>query len=371
MLWDWTREQMEAVFGKIGLSYQWWVQWNLVSAIVFATFVCGLGLFIYFRKEDDWFSLYISGAFVLYGTFANYPVSALAKTYPALKPILTPLGVIAWVGLLLIFYGFPDGRFVPKWMAWAASLLAAGFLIDILVYGGTSPPPPLALVILMALLAAPFGQIYRYRRISTALQRQQTKWVMISLFVIVFIGIIPGFMGLFLPEWINPLSPFAPYQAIISSSTPLLMGLFPLAITFAILRYRLWDVDVLIRRTLVYGALTVMLALVFFGGVTLLQGLFQAISGQQSAISIVLSTLAIAALSNPLRKRVQDFIDRRFFRKKYNAEQMLARFAARARDETDIEQLSAELMSVVEETLQPELLSLWLKPQSRVKTINP
>jgi len=256
-------------------------------------------------------------------------------------------------------------------MAWAASLLAAGFLINILVYGGASPPPPLALVILMALLAAPFGQIYRYRRISTALQRQQTKWVMISLFVTVFIGIIPGFMGLFFPEWINPLSPFAPYQAIISSSTPLLMGLFPLAITFAILRYRLWDVDVLIRRTLVYGALTVMLALMFFGGVTLLQGLFQAVSGQQSAISIVLSTLAIAALFNPLRKRVQDFIDRRFFRKKYNAEQMLARFAARARDETDIEQLSAELMSVVEETLQPELLSLWLKPQSRVNYINP
>jgi hypothetical protein len=134
----------------------------------------------------------------------------------------------------------------------------------------------------------------------------------------------------------------------------------PIVLGLAIFKYRLYDIDIIIQRTLQYSFLTGLLVLIYFGSVVLLQSLVDNITGEQSPMVIVISTLAIAALFNPLRMRTQDIIDRRFYRRKYDAERALAQFAAEARDEVDMEKLTTALMGVVEETLQPEDASLWL-----------
>jgi hypothetical protein len=136
----------------------------------------------------------------------------------------------------------------------------------------------------------------------------------------------------------------------------------PVAIGIAVLRYRLYDIDLVINRTLVYGSLTISLVLVYFGGVALLQRLFLALTGGASQLAVVASTLIIAALFNPLRRRMQGFIDRRFYRRKYDAARTLETFSAKLRDETDLEKLGDDLVRVVRETVQPAHTSLWLRP---------
>ena len=135
-----------------------------------------------------------------------------------------------------------------------------------------------------------------------------------------------------------------------------------LGLAIAVLRYRLFDIDVIIRKTLIYAVLTIALALVYFGGVILLQSAFEAISGQQSPLAIVISTLLIAALFTPLRRRIQNVIDRRFYRSKYKAEQALTEFAANARLETDLEALTTQVVGIVNKTMQPEQIGLWMQP---------
>ena len=143
----------------------------------------------------------------------------------------------------------------------------------------------------------------------------------------------------------------------------------PIAIRIVILRYRLYDIDILINSTLVYGALTVLLALIYFSGVTTIQAIFSALTGQQEQpqLAIVASTLVIAALFNPLRRRIQSFIDKRFYRRKYDAKKTLEAFSAQLRNESDLDALSDDLVGVVRETMQPTHLSLWLRPETAPK----
>ncbi len=140
------------------------------------------------------------------------------------------------------------------------------------------------------------------------------------------------------------------------------MDFFPLSISVAVLRSHLFDIDVLINRTLVYGLLTATLIALYFGGIALLQRVFMALTGEKSTFVVVASTLMIAALFNPLRRRIQGFIDRLFYRHKYDAAKTIAAFSAKLRDETDLDALNAELVSVVQDTMQPAHVSLWLRP---------
>jgi hypothetical protein len=210
-----------------------------------------------------------------------------------------------------------------------------------------------------------YAQVYRYRRVSSAVQRQQTKWVIFGI-----AAALVGFLSIGLT-----LDIVVPAPDSAGSLLTLLVGFtiiqlallcIPLSIGIAMLRYHLFDIDVLINRTLVYGALTAALALVYASSIVLLQALFRALTGQQqSELVIVGSTLAIAALFTPLRRRIQLLIDRRFYRRKYNAAQILMGFSARLRDEVDLNMLSGDLLAVVEETLQPEHVSLWLRTPVR------
>ena len=140
--------------------------------------------------------------------------------------------------------------------------------------------------------------------------------------------------------------------------------LVPVCTYIAILRYNLYDIDVVINCTLVYGALTATLVAVYVGSIVVLQRLFVLLTGQQSTLAVVASTLLIAALFNPLRRRIQSFIDRRFYRKKYDARKTLEAFSAKLRDKTDLEELNAELVGVVRETMQPSHISLWQRPDT-------
>ena len=191
--------------------------------------------------------------------------------------------------------------------------------------------------------------IVRYRR-AEAVERKQMRWLLFAAALFAGVYLINLFTN----------SPGEPINDLMVALRNQSMTLLPIAIGVAILRYRLYDIDVIIRKTLQYSLVSALLALVYFGSIVLLQGVFDTVVGE-SPLLIVASTLLVAALFNPVRRRLQAFIDRRFFRKKYDAQQILAQFAQTARDEVEMEVLQEELLRVVQETLQPEQAGLWLK----------
>jgi hypothetical protein len=268
-----------------------------------------------------------------------------------------------WPGLFLLLYLFPSGHIVPRWARWFALgwilFSAFMFVTDIL---GVLPENFLVIlpIIFAVLLVGGYAQIYRYRH-AAALERQQIKLVVFALVLFaaffVFFALAVNFSGLVDPDVLSPVSALV-FNIILATGAHLIFMSVPISIAVAVLRYRLWDVDIIIRKTLVYGAVTTTLAFVYFGSVVLLQNLFTAISGQQSTVAVVVSTLLIAALFTPLRRRIQNDIDRRFFRKKYDAEKTVASFSTGLRQQIDLEEMQGRLLSVVEETLQPERISL-------------
>jgi hypothetical protein len=240
------------------------------------------------------------------------------------------------------------------WLAFApygvGLLVFAAFVAQVFIFGwlwmATSTFITLAILIYSALT------------VRDAVGRAQLRWGLG--------GAIAG-LGFFFLTYIPIFLPVpAPMENFLNATTGFGFGIMGIALGIAVLRYRLFDIDVIIRKTTSYAILTALLALVYFGSIVVLQRLLSPITGE-SDVAVVLSTLLIAALFLPLRRRVQAAIDRRFFRQKYDAEQVLAQFAATARDETDLDALTAELMRVIQETMEPESVSVWLRPAADQK----
>jgi hypothetical protein len=352
---------------EMGLSAGGYALYNITLDAVFVSIFAVVAIIIFWRRSDDPMALLVATMLVVWGPLNGLFVltpSATEGMYPVLQATLgslvTFVGYMAW---MLFFYLFPSGHFVPRWTRWLALcwVLFCGSWI-FTSFGPPSWPLPLFNVAVLALWGSfPVAQIYRYARVSDAFQRQQTKWVVFGVAVAV-VGVLTTIFT------VGAAVDLAPEKVGAKMLSMLLMDTFmlfiPLSIGVAVLRARLFDIDVVINRTLVYGSLTVILALVYFGGVAMTEAIFRGLTGkeQQPQLAIVISTLVIAALFNPLRRRNQSFIDRRFYRRKYDARKTLEAFSARLRDETDLEALNADLVRVVTETMQPAHVSLWLRP---------
>ena len=215
-------------------------------------------------------------------------------------------------------------------------------------------------------IASAASLLLRFRR-SGAEVREQIKWIA---FAASFVGLVASITVvstlIFAPESLDTAGTQPLWLEVLQDVELLSLAGVPVAVGFAILRHRLYDIDVVINRTLVYGSLTAMLALVYFGGVATTQAIFRALTGQeqQAQLAIVVSTLVIAALFNPLRGRIQGFIDRRFYRRKYDVAKTLEAFSTKLRDETDLDALTSDLVGVVRETMQPAHVTLWLRPHT-------
>ncbi|HEX5546685.1 MAG TPA: hypothetical protein VFX24_04690 [Ktedonobacterales bacterium] len=327
----------------------------------------GIGFLIFWRRPNDWFALFTALFLVIFNaTYPDFPITALALAYPALNVPIGILGALGVYSIIAFLVLFPNGRLVPRWLALILVLGAVGSITTAfpnLPFG--SGPEWLDPLINIPQYAAIIGaQIYRYRKVSTPTERQQTKWVVFGI-VIVMIGISLPY------PLFSVLVPASNQSNTIVSTLlgllnyPIVLLALPITIGIAILRSRLYEIDVIINRTLVYGSLTAILALIYVAGVVGAQAIVNAFTQRQSSepspILIVVTTLVIAALFQPLRRRLQRVIDRRFYRHKYDATRTLNAFSARQRSEVDLNALSQHLMAVVQETMQPAHISLWLR----------
>jgi hypothetical protein len=329
-----------------------------------------LAMLLVLRRSDDWMALLV--AYLL----MNFAPNGFDKTIvlsqwvgPAFASILSNIeGDLFLISLALVFFLFPDGQFVPRWTRWVVFLLIGVCLLQIIFLSSPVWLYPVLVVAFFGLfVSVMIAQIYRYRWVSSPIQRQQTKWVVYSLTLMVLL-----LVAIYLPPSIFPaLSPAGSLSASISNTIGTLITLLlPLSFGLAILRYRLWDIDIIINRTLVYGTLSALLALVYFGLIFVLQYLFRGIINQNNDVAIVISTLAIAALFQPLRHRIQRIIDRRFYRRKYDAVKTVEAFSATLRNEVDLAMLSKNLVEVVQETMQPAHVSLWLRKSENERKPN-
>lgn len=319
----------------------------------------GIGIAIFVLRSNDWMAMLVSLMLIVFSsaTFISGSMTAGAITYPALAGATAALAILGELLITAFFLLFPNGRLVPRWLWWLIPFRGFTAALDYIpAYRNIPASEFLSTFFLLPAVVLMLGvQIYRYRRLSTQRERYQTRWVLFGvvsgLGAFVVVAIAAMVTGFWQSAW----------AVLAWTVMNVIATLIPITFAIAILRANLWDIDVVIRRTTVYAILTALLALVYFGSVIILQRLLSPFTGE-STPAVVLSTLLITALFLPLRRRIQDVIDRRFFRKKYDAEKVLETFAATVRDEPDLDALTAELVRVIQETMQPEHVWIWLRP---------
>lgn len=346
----------------LSLSITTYAAISIAINSILALLGCGVSAVIVWRRPRDWMVLLTTAMLI---TQALYELNYLPTPFnnPASPWYPTGLFLSSFAPLLVIIFCvvFPNGRIVPRWLGW----VLLGMILVNLPFSLVPSLPFSSLVdTLFTISAFPLflgAQIYRYRCVSTTVERQQTKWVVYSVSITLL-----AFIAWYIPQPIYPaLSQTGTLYTMIGG--PLLALFFCLSavgIAIAIMHYRLWDIDILINRTLVYGSLTFILAACYAGLIVGLESLAVVLTGRasQHPVVLVISTLMIAALFQPLRKRLQNLIDRRFYRRKYDMGKTLAAFNAALRHEVDLNELREHLLAIVQETMQPTHVSLWLRP---------
>jgi hypothetical protein len=368
----------------LGISITAYATYLIIMNLLFALTYFAVAGLIFWHKPFDWMAWLASFALVaLGGSFPSIP-GALVAAHPAwsLPVHLVGEDALGFPSLVIFFFLFPTGRFVPRWTRWVAFGFAPLFVLFAFfpdVFSGASIWPGLLLILVpvVTIGSLVFAQVYRYRHVSTPVERQQTKWIVFGTTVALLGFLLIGYLlYAFVRSVLHVQSLNLLLTVILITGIDLLLLLIPLSIAVSILRYRLWDIDILINRTLVYGSLTAILVLVYFISVLALQSLVSVFTGHlssesQTPVVIVASTLGIAALFQPLRRRLQALIDRRFYRSKYDAARTIAEFSKTLSNEVDLNQLKQDLLAVVQETMQPTHVSLWLRnaePMSRRNT---
>jgi hypothetical protein len=352
-------ETLRAGLAASALSVSTYALFQIAVGIVYVAISVLIALFIFVRRSSEPIALLVSLALVQFAYLMSISHEALDQPGTISQGLDRFINYIGVEVFTLTFYLFPDGRFVPRWTKWLMLLWVLLGIIVILLPTSEIPNWLGVFAFLGPVITTVGTQIYRYARVSNTVEQQQTKWV-VSGFAVGMIGFV---VIIFLSEIFPAVQfPGSPSELVGTVVVYALLTLIPFAFAIAILRSRLWDIDILIRRTVTYALVTALLLLVYFGSVVFLQQLFSSVTGSaQNEIVTVVSTLAIAALFVPLRTRIQGWIDKRFNRNKYDAQQVLNDFARTVRDETDLEKLTGRLMQVVHETMQPKSVSVWLK----------
>jgi len=352
----------------LGIALEAYITYMLTITLLTSLVFLSVGALIFWRKSQEAIGLLVSLLLITFGCCGSTLelVGALSAEHAdwVVVQIMSKVAFMIYPAIGLFFCLFPDGRFVPRW-SW---LLVSLWILLVFPFAapadspfsiGNWPP-----VLLAALLLLTWGnglgvQIYRYRQVSHPEQRQQTKWFVFACVITTVLLILYFALQGLVPAFTQPDSL---YQLAYGSVTMLFFLSIPFALGIAILRSRLWDIDLLINRTLVYGTLTLILTAVYVGLIIGLSGLLRGFISQDSGVAIVLPTLAIYFLFQPLRRGIQRSIDRRFYRRKYDAAKVVATFSATLRQEVGLSSLGEQLVTVVQETMQPAFLSLWLCP---------